>query len=72
MKRDEQKEGADGVFFSEVDGMKSDAHLHGEMLEEVASVADEAGIRALMNSGMTREEACRLILPRKPEGKVGE
>lgn len=57
----------DGVFFSEANGQKSDEYLHDDMLESVASVADEAGIRVLMEAlGMTREEARQLVNPKKP------
>ena len=52
-----------GVFFSQENNQKTDEHLHTDMLKSVASVADEAGIRALMNIGLTREEACKLVSP---------
>jgi len=55
--------GEQGVLFSSVDGKKSDEHIHEELLQSVASVADEAGIRQLMKTGLTREQACRFIRP---------
>lgn len=65
----DSKDKPDGVFFYEKDGKISDEQLHSDMLDSVAPAADEAGIRTLMNTGMTREEACRFISPLKEKDK---
>ena len=58
-----------GVLFSNVNGQETDGHLHNEMLESVASVADEAGIRILMDTcGLTREMALKLVRPNESGG----
>lgn len=58
-----------GVLFSDVNRQETDSHLHNEMLESVASVADEAGIRILMDTcGLTREMALKLVRPNEPAG----
>jgi hypothetical protein len=54
-----------GVLFSEANGQRTDEHLHDQMLESVLSVADEAGIRILMQTGLSRELACKLVRPSK-------
>jgi len=64
MKKKQSAPEKTGVLFSMVDGRMSDEHLHDEMLEAVAPVANEAGIRVMMKvCGITREEACRLSYP---------
>lgn len=51
------------VLFSSVNGQRTDEHLHEDLLQSVASVADEAGIRMLMKTGLTREQACLFVRP---------
>ncbi len=58
-----------GVLFSEAEGQRTDRHLHDQMLESVSSVADEAGIRILMQNGLTREMALKLVRPGKSEAE---
>jgi len=55
-----------GVFFSQEKNQNTDKNFHADMLESVASVADEAGIRSLMNIGLSHEEACKLVYPNQP------
>lgn len=52
------------VLFSTVNDQKTDEHLHEDLLQSVASVADESGIRILMKTGLTREQACQFIRPK--------
>lgn len=67
--KDNSSNEKEGVLFSEADGQKTDSHLHDEMLESVASVADEAGIRILMDTcGLTRDLALKLVRPDKSGG----
>lgn len=55
----------EGVFFSKVDEMKHDEHIHRELLQSVTSVADEAGIQMLMKTcGLSREEAIQFVQPK--------
>lgn len=51
-----------GVLFStDAHGQRQDKHLHAELLPVGAAVADEIAIRLLMKTGLTHDEACRLI-----------
>lgn len=50
-----------GVLYSSVNDQRIDEDLHADLLTSAASVADEAGIRVLMQNGLTREQACRFI-----------
>ena len=53
-------------IISQTARLLSDGRVRDEMLESVASVADEAGTRVLMGQGRTREDACKLINPTQP------
>ncbi len=57
--------GQEGVFFSKVDDVKHDEHMHRELLQSASSVADEVGIQMLMKTcGLSREEAIQFVQPK--------
>lgn len=51
----------EGVFFSNANGRRVDAHIHAELLPAGARVADAAAINILMRTGLSRADARRFV-----------